>query len=153
MPLWFSLYPSLDLSHFQPQHVSLSHTLSLFVSLSTSLSLLYSFFCSASLLISLSVCISFSFSLSRSTPTVHWLAWGLVFGELDGNPLGRSVWGGLAWVGLCEVGMGWVGLWCRGVGCVVFDWICRHQCNYLFWWHTLLTSARLHAYAQSWLDR
>ena len=85
-------------------------------------------------------------------PTVHWLAWGVVFGGLDGIPLGRSVWGGLAWVGLCEVGMGWIGLWCRGVGCVVFDWICRHQCKDLFWWHTLLTSARVHVYAQIWPD-
>ena len=72
------------------------------------------------------------------------------FGGLGGIPLGRSDWDGLGWVGWSGVGFGLIGLWCSGVGCVVFDWICRDQCKDVFSWHTLPTSARLHVYAQIW---
>ena len=62
-------------------------------------------------------------------PTVHWLAWAVVFGGLAGIPVGRSDWVGLGWVGWSGVGLGLIGLRCSGVGCVVFDWICRKQCK------------------------
>ena len=86
-------------------------------------------------------------------PTVRRSAWGVVFGGLGGIPLGRSDWDGLGWVGWSGVGFGLIGLWCSGVGCVVFDWICRDQCKDVFSWHTLPTGARSHVYAQIWSGR
>ena len=60
--------------------------------------------------------------------------------------------GGLCWVELCGVGLGWFELWPSGVECVVIDWVRMHQCKDLFWFHTLLTSAHLHMYAQIGTD-